>query len=65
MDVATLTHTNIKVTLYEAQIRSVMSYACLTWEYEADAHLLKLQRLQNRVLRATHIGNLDRRTPDR
>jgi hypothetical protein len=29
-------------------------------EYGVGAHLLKLQRLQNRVLRA--IGNLDRRT---
>jgi hypothetical protein len=38
-----------------------MNYACPTWEYAADAHLLKLQRLQNRVLRA--IGNLGRRTP--
>jgi hypothetical protein len=38
-----------------------MTHACPTWEYGADAHLLKLQRLQNRVLRA--IGNLDRRTP--
>jgi hypothetical protein len=55
--------TNIKLTLYEALIRSVMTCACPTWEYAADAHLLKLQRLQNRVLRA--IGNLDRRTPVR
>jgi hypothetical protein len=38
-----------------------MTYACPTWEYAADIHLLKLQRLQNRVLRAT--GNLDRCTP--
>jgi hypothetical protein len=38
-------------------------YACPTWEYSAAAHLLKLQRLQNRVLHA--IGNLDRRTPVR
>jgi hypothetical protein len=49
--------TNIKLTLYKAMIRSVMTYACPTWEYAADAHLLKLQRLQNIVLRAT--GNLD------
>jgi hypothetical protein len=34
-----------------------------TWEFVADTHLMKLQRLQNRVLRA--IGNLDRRTPVR
>jgi hypothetical protein len=55
--------TNFKLALYKALIRSVMTYACPTWEYEADAHLLKLQRLQNRVLRVT--GNLDRCTPVR
>jgi hypothetical protein len=38
-------------------IRLVVTYACPTWEYAADAHLLKLQRLQSRVLRA--IGDLD------
>jgi hypothetical protein len=37
-----------------------MTYACPTWVHAADAHLLKLQRLQKRVLRA--IGNLDRQT---
>jgi hypothetical protein len=37
-----------------------MTYAYPTLEYAADTHLLKLQRLQNRVLRA--IGNLDRRS---
>jgi hypothetical protein len=42
---------------------SVMTHACPTWEYAAGAHHLKLQRLQNRVLRAT--GNLDRCTPVR
>jgi hypothetical protein len=52
--------TNIKLTLYKSLIRGVMTHICPTWEYGADAHLLKLQRLQNRVLRA--IGNLDRRT---
>jgi hypothetical protein len=40
-----------------------MVYACPTWEHAADAHILKLQRLQNRVLRA--IDNFDRRTPVR
>jgi hypothetical protein len=44
-------------------IRSVMTYASPTWEYAADAFLLKLQRLQNRALRAT--GNLDTCTPVR
>jgi hypothetical protein len=40
-----------------------MTYACPTWEFAADAHLLKLQRIQNSVLRA--VGNLGRRTPVR
>jgi hypothetical protein len=40
-----------------------MTYACSTWEHAADTHPLKLQRLQNRVLRA--IGKLDRCTPVR
>jgi hypothetical protein len=38
-----------------------MTYACPTWEFAADTHLMKLQRLQYRVLCA--IGNFDRRTP--
>jgi hypothetical protein len=39
-----------------------MTYACLTWEFAAESHLLKLQRLQNRILRTiekifkVHIG---------
>jgi hypothetical protein len=60
---ALLTHvrTNslFKSGLYKALVKSVMTYACSTWGHAADAHLLKLQRLQNRVLCA--IGNLDRR----
>jgi hypothetical protein len=40
-----------------------MTYACPSWVYAADTHLKKLQRLQNRVLRA--IGKLDWRTPVR
>jgi hypothetical protein len=51
---------NIKLTLLEALIRSVMTYACPAWEFAAESHLLKLQRLQNRVLRTT--GNFPRRT---
>jgi hypothetical protein len=50
-----------KLTLYKALIGSVLTYACPTWEFAADSHLLKLQRLQNKVLRTT--GNLPRRTP--
>jgi hypothetical protein len=52
--------TNIKLTLYKALARSVKTSACPIWEYAADVHLFKVQRLQNRVLRA--IGNHDRRT---
>jgi hypothetical protein len=33
--------TNIKPTLYNTFIRSVMTYACPTWEYQADAQALK------------------------
>jgi hypothetical protein len=40
-----------------------MTYDSPTWEFAADTHLMKLQRLQNRVLRT--IGNLDRSTPVR
>jgi hypothetical protein len=39
------------------RVKSIMVYACPTWEHAADA---RLSQLQNRVLRA--IGNLDRRT---
>jgi hypothetical protein len=38
-----------------------MTYACPAYEFAADIHLLKLQRLQNKVLRT--IGNFSRRTP--
>jgi hypothetical protein len=37
-----------------------MNYACLAWEFAAECHLLKLQRLQNKVLHT--IGNFPRRT---
>jgi hypothetical protein len=53
----------IKLTLHNALIRSVMTYASPAWEFAADTHLMKLQRLQNRVLRT--IGNHPRRTPVR
>jgi hypothetical protein len=51
---------NVKHTPYRVLIRSVMIYACPTWEYAVNTHLLKLQCLQNRVL--CTIGNLGRRT---
>jgi hypothetical protein len=54
---------HIKVIVYRLLIRSIMTNACPTWKFAADTHLMKLQRLQNRVLRA--IGNLDWRTPVR
>jgi hypothetical protein len=38
-----------------------MTYACPAWEFALDTHLIKLQRLQNMVLRT--IGNFPRRTP--
>jgi hypothetical protein len=47
---------NIKLTLHKALINSVMTYACPFWEIEADTHLLKLQRLQNKVLRTIFQG---------
>jgi hypothetical protein len=40
-----------------------LTYACPAWDFAADTHLLKLRRLQNRVLRT--IGNFPRRTPVR
>jgi hypothetical protein len=54
---------HIQLIVYRALIRSIMTYACPTWEFAADTHLMKLLRMQNRVLRA--IGNLDWRTPVR
>jgi hypothetical protein len=56
-------NTNIKLTLHKGLIRSTMTYACPALEFAADNHLLKLQRLQNKVLRT--IGNFPRRTPIR
>jgi hypothetical protein len=51
---------NIKLILHKTLIISVMTYACPAWEFVAESHLLKLQRLQNRVLRT--IGNFPGRT---
>jgi hypothetical protein len=48
------------LTLYKASMRSKMTYVCPVWECAVDNHLLKLQRLQNRVLRT--IGNLPKCT---
>jgi hypothetical protein len=51
---------DIKLTLLKALITFIMTYACLASEFAAEFHLLKLQRLQNLVLRT--IGNFPRRT---
>jgi hypothetical protein len=40
-----------------------MTYASPVWESAAETLLIKLQRLQNKVLRT--IGNFPRRTPVR
>jgi hypothetical protein len=54
---------NIKLTFYKALIRSIMTYASPAWNFAANTHLLKLQRLQNKFLRTS--GNFSRRTPVR
>jgi hypothetical protein len=41
-------------------MRSVVTYACPAWKLAAEIHLLKLQRLQNKVLRT--FGNISRCT---
>jgi hypothetical protein len=40
-----------------------MTYACPAWELAADTHLLKMQRLQSKVLRT--LGNFSWCTPAR
>jgi hypothetical protein len=54
---------NIKLTLHKVLIRPIMTYASPAWEFTADTHLLKLQRLQNNVVCTT--GNFPRSTPVR
>jgi hypothetical protein len=54
---------NTKLTLHKVMIRSVMTNACPAWEFAAHTHLMKLQRLQNKVLRT--IGSFSRCTPVR
>jgi hypothetical protein len=49
--------------LHKALIKVKMTYACLAWEFAADNHLIKLQSLQNKVLRT--IGNFLRHIPIR
>jgi hypothetical protein len=52
---------NIKLTLHKALIRSVMTYACPSCEFVAGTHVIKLQRLKNKVCRT--IDNFPRCTP--
>jgi hypothetical protein len=54
---------DLKLTLHKGLIRSVTTYACPAWKLAADTYLLKLQRLQNKVLRT--IENFPRCTPFR
>jgi hypothetical protein len=54
---------NFKFTFHEAPIRSVMTYICPAWEFEADTYPLELQRLQNKSLSTT--GTFPGRTPVR
>jgi hypothetical protein len=51
-----------KLTLYKALIRFKMTYAWPAWESATNNHLMKLQCLQNKILRVT--GSLPRRTPN-
>jgi hypothetical protein len=51
---------NIKLTLHKPLIRSVMTYACPSWELATHTYLLKFQRLQNKVFHT--IGNFPRCT---
>jgi hypothetical protein len=53
----------VNLALYKAFIRSVISYAYPPWEFAADSHLLKSQRLLDKVIRIA--GKFPRRSPTR
>jgi hypothetical protein len=55
--------TNVKLTLHRALSIHIIIYAFPPWKVAADNYLLKLQCLQNKVLRT--IGNFSKRTPVR
>jgi hypothetical protein len=57
------THKMSVLQVNKALIRSIMTYASSTLEFAANTHLLKLQHLQNKVLRT--IANFPRRAPVR
>jgi hypothetical protein len=50
---------HVGLTLHKALNRSVMTFACPSWEFAAETRIQKLQPLQSKVLRTT--GNLPRR----
>jgi hypothetical protein len=52
---------NIKLTFHKVLSRTVITHACPPWELAADTYIIKLQRLQNKVLRTT--GKFSRGTP--
>lgn len=43
-----------KLTLYKTIFRSILLYACPIWGNCAQVHLLKIQRVQNKVLKIIH-----------
>jgi hypothetical protein len=47
-----------KLTLHKALLRTVITYSCPAWELALETYLLKLQRLENKVL--CNIGNFPR-----
>jgi hypothetical protein len=51
---------NIKLTMHKALIRTITTYACCACGFAVDNHLLRLQHLQNKVLRTT--GNFPKHT---
>ncbi|PNF14997.1 hypothetical protein B7P43_G01555 [Cryptotermes secundus] len=55
--------TNIEMTLHRALVRRIMTYAYPACTCAADNHILKLERLQKKVLHT--IGNFPRFTPVR
>jgi hypothetical protein len=44
----------------KALIKYAITYACPAWKFAAETHLLKLQRVENKVLRT--VGNFPRHT---
>jgi hypothetical protein len=51
------------MALEGSAMSSVKSWKISSWEFAADTHLMKLQRLENKVLRT--VGKFPRNTPIR